>query len=373
MRIAIDATVLDRKMTGTGRYLLNLLKEIPLQDHQHDYFLFSRKKLPVDSNFFISIPVGPDFLPEKLFSIVWLNLIFPIYIRKFGIDLVLSPNLLTPSNVPEKVKTISVVHDVIFRIYPECYSFLYRIYLAIFLPASLRRSDKIITVSECAKQDIVDTYGIESKKLEVIYNTVSETLAHDSGSIFDKTDASLEGLLPKKYILYVGVLEKRKNIKGLLQVVDILIKKNTGLKLVLVGRPGYDFKAINREMKKRESSIVYLNSLSDVELNYVYQRAFAFIFPSLYEGFGIPPLEAMSKGIPVVVSNSSSLPEVVGSGGLLREPSDYAGFAEDILKLETQPELYSQMKKKALDQSKKFNIADETKKLIRTFNETYSL
>jgi glycosyltransferase involved in cell wall biosynthesis len=164
-------------------------------------------------------------------------------------------------------------------------------------------------------------------------------------------------------------VERRKNILGLIKILDLLVKEGSDLQLVIIGKAGHDSETILSEISKRKKTIKYLNFVSDEALAYIYTSAFAFIFPSFYEGFGIPPLEAMQSAIPVLSSNTPALVEVVGEGGLIHSPNDYTGFINDILKLERDEKFYSLMKSKALEQSKKFSLKETTKKLVGIFNE----
>ncbi|MBU2494429.1 MAG: glycosyltransferase family 4 protein [Bacteroidetes bacterium] len=368
MNIGIDATVLDRGMTGTGRYLLNLLKEIPNHDNHNKYLIFTGSILPVNNDFYKYDFFKQSLIPAKIFSIIWLNLILPSKLKKHKIDLLFSPNILTPIVDLGSIKKISVVHDVIPKVYPEYYPYFYKKYLELFLPLSLKNSDKIITVSEFSKKDIVNYYNVPKEKIDVIYNTASDKF-NSSPTKSELSSLQIKNLdLPEKYILYVGVIEKRKNIICMLKTIDEIRKHGSKLKLILVGRPGYDFENIKPEIDRRKANVLHYNFLQDNELTYIYKNAFAFIFPSFYEGFGIPPLEAMQSGIPVLTSDSSSLPEVVGDGGILRSSFDFEGFAADILELENNETFYEKMKLKAILQSKKFNIKIITQKLIDIFN-----
>ena len=369
MRIGIDARVLDRPITGTGRYLLNLLKELPNHDLKNEYFLFSNSNLTVDKTFYKIVSHKPSLLPLKLFSPIWLNSTLPRLIEKHKIDMLFEPNVLLPLVNLGKVKCISVVHDVIFKVYKEYYPFFYRQYLSLLLPPSLKKSDCVVTVSELSKNDIIKYYKIPKEKIQVVYNTASEQFRPRNSDEPGYSEILKEYSLPKKYLLYVGVVERRKNILGLIKILDLLAKKGSDLQLVIIGKPGYDSEAILPEILKRKKTIKYLNFVSDEALAYIYNSAFAFIFPSFYEGFGIPPLEAMQSAIPVLSSNTSALVEVVGDGGLIHNPNDYTEYVNDILNLERDSEYYSLMKSKALEQSKKFSIKETTKQLVGIFKE----
>ncbi|MDP2037737.1 MAG: glycosyltransferase family 1 protein, partial [Ignavibacteria bacterium] len=233
----------------------------------------------------------------------------------------------------------------------------------------LRKSHRIITVSEFSRSEIIKFFGIPSKKIRIIYNTASSIFKPRKYFIEESDNFRKKFNLPEKFILNVGVINKRKNIIALLKMYDILITKGSKLGLVLIGKPGFDYENIGPEIEKRGKGVVRINSMSDDELLQLYNMAFAFVFPSYYEGFGIPPLEAMQTGLPVIASNTSSLPEVVGEGGITRDPDDYVSFANDIIKFETDSEFYSLMRTKALQQSEKFNIRETTLQLIDIFNE----
>lgn len=367
MRIGIDARVLDRTFTGTGRYLLNILLELPNQDIKNKYVLFTASDLGVDKVFYEIVKIKNTKIPLKLYSPIWLNYELPNLIKQNRIDLLFSPNIMVPLVNLGSTKKVAVLHDVIPKVFPEYYPFFYKLYLSTFLPLSLRKTDLLVTVSEYSKRDIVKYYGISMDKIRVVYNTASKYF-NDNVSEGDLCEEQLQELnLPSDYLLYVGAVEKRKNITCLLNTIDTLKKSNNKLDLVIVGKEGYGADMIMSEIQKR-TYIKHYSFLDDKLLRLVYYKAFAFIFPSYYEGFGIPPLEAMQTGIPVITSNTSSLVEVVGKNGLMNDPEDHNSFVKDVLSLQNNPVFYKKMQSLSLKQAEQFNIKDEVKKIIDIFN-----
>ncbi len=372
MRIAIDGRVLDRKITGTGRYLQNLLLELPnSHDDKNDYTLFTNTKLNFDSEFFTIVNVKESFIPMKLYSPIWFNYELPRLLKEYNIEILLTPNIVVPLVNIGKTKIITVVHDIIPRIFPEYYPYFYKKYLSVFLPPSLEKADIIITVSEQSKEDLVNYYNVPEEKLRVVYNT-SATIFNSSSSERDSKKLLEDRLaINQDYLLYVGVIEKRKNVMGIIKILDIIKRSGSRLILVIVGKPGFLSKEIIEEIEKRKDIIKYFNYVDDEKLKLLYTNAFAFIFPSYYEGFGIPPLEAMQSGIPVLSSDKSALFEVVGKGGIIHDPDNHTAFANDILKLENDSDFYNNLIERGLEQAKKFDIKEMTSRLVNIINEIH--
>jgi glycosyltransferase involved in cell wall biosynthesis len=366
MNIGIDARVLERKMTGVGRYLKDILHSFP-HDKENKYYLFSTSKINFGSELFIEINTGKSKFPEKIYSPYWLNFILPEILKENNIDMFFSPNNLLPRKKLH-CKSVLVIHDLLHIVDKNYHPFFYKQYLKFQMPYSISASDVIVTISESTKTDIYKYYEVDKEKIVTIYPIPDLKFRPINVSESEVNSLKAKYNLPDNYILYVGVLEKRKNIMGILKIADLLKLKYLDLSFVLVGRPGYGFNSIISEIKKRES-VIYLNFVEDDELLSIYNLAKAFIFPSFYEGFGYPPLEAMQCGTPVLASNSSSLKEVVGNNGFLRDPIDYQGFSDDIINLMSNPNLYAEMKQRSLEQAKKFSGKESINKLHNVFSK----
>ena len=365
MRIGIDARILDFGYTGIGRYLRNLLDELPKVDTENEYFLFTNSNDYINSDFYTVVNYRKNSLPRVIYSQIYSFFDLPKLLKEYKIDLLFAANFLIPHRGMKKIKSVSVIYDLLPWILKESGSFIFRVFMKVSVPFTVKRVNKIITISHHSKKDIIKLLKVPGEKIDVLYCTPAKSILQER----DKNNTLSESLkeqLPEKYLLYVGRIEARKNILTILKTLDLLKQKGSDLKLVLVGAKGNGFEKIQREIALRDKTVLYLTKLDDKILSAIYKKAFAFIFPSFYEGFGFTPLEAMTMGIPVFTSNTSS---VVGDAGIMHFPNDYQSFAESIMRLENDEELYDQMKAKSLVQSDKFQINEITKELVNIFNE----
>jgi glycosyltransferase involved in cell wall biosynthesis len=236
--------------------------------------------------------------------------------------------------------------------------------MRMLLPLVIKKADKILTVSEFSRKDLLRYYNISGNKVEVVYSYAQAKFAQRNLDVFMRQKLQGKYNLPEKFILFVGAIENRKNIKCILRVADRLKDIAPDIKVVLVGKRRHcDFDPVV-EFDKRKEYVFYINGAQDKDLPFIYNMAFCFLFPTYYEGFGYPPLEAMQSGIPVVVSNNSSLPEVVGSAGILVEPDDLEAIISAVLKLNSDASFYNAIAEKGILQAKKFNGLDSTKKFV---------
>lgn len=370
MKIAIDARVIERKMTGIGRYLLDIISNLEQIDRNNEYYLFSTLPLEnINTNYFHNIVLNKYKVNDKIYSAFWLNIILKEYLIKNNFDLFFSPNILCPVGSAINFKRIVTIHDVLFKIDKRFYSFYYRNYLNILLKQSIKVVDRVITISDCSKKDLIKYFNIDANKIKIIYRA-----ADPKFRIREVDNARTESLrlkykLPINYLLYVGVIDNRKNIYSIINISDKIKTLYPDIKIVLIGKPHHGFENIKREIDKRENSIIYLKYVNDDDLPYIYNMAKIFLFTSFYEGFGLPVLEAMQSGIPVITSNTSSLPEIVGENGIMHDPNDIDGFVSSILLLLGNEKKYKEYCDKAFEGSKCFNVQNIVKNHIEIFNK----
>lgn len=365
LRIAIDCRALGKKRTGDEVYTKNLVTNLANIDNKNQYFLLFDKEAKIQELGF-SLPSNfktVTILPS--YKLLWTMYSLPKWLRKNKVD-VLHVQYITPFWLPRDVKLITTIHDVSWKFYPQHIKKSDLFFLNILIPTSLNKANKIITVSQTSKDDIVKIFKISPDKIAMIYNGVDNIVGHAmSDNVIKKYN------LPKKFIFYVGTLQPRKNIPALLETFNILNTKYQVLdtKLVIAGGKGHNYdQRIDTlvEKYKLQDKVLFPGFVDEKDLPTMYKLANVFVFPSLYEGFGIPVIEAMAMGAPVIVSNKSCLPEVVGRAGLIIDPEDSIEFAKTIYDLISNEKLRNNLIEKGHKRAKEFSwnkMAEETLKL----------
>lgn len=377
MRIGIDARLLEREMTGIGQILTGILNYIHSLDKDNEYFLFSFGDLEnYRKKGFRVVPTGRNkLIPPKIYSPIWLNFVLPHYIKKNNIDLFFFPSALVPKT-DLKCKIVILLGDVFHKVNKKYHPFFYRKYLDFFLDSSIKKSNFIVTISNHSKKDIINFYNVAEDKIKVIYLAADENFKPRSLTLDQRERLIKKYNLPSKFILYVGNIDFRKNIDAILEVAEILVnKRNKDIYFVLVSGPSRRYiKIINKKNQKiKKNHIIILNNIEREDLPLIYNLADVFFFPSFYEGFGLPPLEAMQSGLPVVASNTSSLPEVIREGGIMHGPKDYDGFAEDIIKLLEDKNFYDKMKGQGIETAQSFSWRKTSEEIIRLFHQILNI
>ncbi len=356
MKIGIDASrAFGEKRTGTEEYSYQLIKNFAMMDlSRHQVFLYAR------GNHLIDFDLPDNFQLKIIYTNrFWTQIGLASEMMMNKPDILFVPSYAVPQIHP--AKTVVTIHGLEYRFCPECYSLKERLILELNTRFSIKLASKIITPSENTKKDLIKFYKVDSDKIKVIYHG-AESQKYIKSKIYKVREDEFN-------ILFIGRLEKRKNIINLIKAFEIFKnnfrnppnplfqKGNSNVELILAGKAGFGFAEIKKaiEVSPYKKEIILKNYISEKEKNELYKKAKLFILPSFYEGFGLPILEAMSYGVPVVCSNISSLPEVAGDAAILIDPNNIEEIAEAMDKVFNDDNLREEMIEKGFENVKKFN------------------
>lgn len=370
MTIYVDVSAAVHQRAGLGRYAASLTQALlPRLSHRLALF-YNREKG-------ITMPAGLEHVPARTVALgykswrmaVWMGQLTHIPFNRLLPDAALfhaTEHLVLPlKNVP----TVLTVHDLIFRIFPEHHKPLNRWYLNMTMPLYCRRADHIIAVSEATRRDVIAAYHIPPEKVSVIYEAASPRFEPQLHTVVEAMRTRYH--IPPEYLLYVGTIEPRKNLTRLLRVWAPLYQAKEVPPLVIAGQRGWltgDFFAALENSPARDGVLIP-GYIQDADLPAIYSGATALVFPSLCEGFGLPPLEAMSCGTPVVCSNTSSLPEVVGEAALTFDPTDDAAIAEALRRIVKDKELQAQLRTLGVQRAASFSWGRAAQETIGVYRK----
>jgi glycosyltransferase involved in cell wall biosynthesis len=304
----------------------------------------------------IKVNIVKPITLNKNLAHIWTHTILPFKKGK----LLFCPANIAPIFIPKNKKLVVTIHDVAFLVYQDSFSKFFQWYYRFIIPKNIKRADKIITVSKYSKKEIEKFYPNAKGKIEVIYLGIDEKFK------------PLKNIKKKNQILYVGSLNERKNFYGVIEAFLSLNDKN--LKLIMVGNFSKTF-ALNKasidilKKAKQNENIIFKSNVSDNELIKLYNESRLFVYPSFYEGFGLPPLEAMACGTPVITSNVSSLPEVGGDAVVYCNPYDVEDIKEKIEMVLNDEKLQQEMIQKGLQRAKEFTWEKSAKEHLEVFEE----
>ena len=383
MRIGIDARFYGPIGKGLGRYTQEVVDNIIKITSSNEGAVFNYVIFLSPENYDEFTSEEENIKKVKL-NIGWYGfkeqILMPFYIYKENLDLMHFPHFNVPILTP--VKFVVTIHDLILTHFPTIRAttlspFKYKLknfFYQLIISNAVLRSKKIITVSNFTKNDLIKQFKVKSEKIVVTYEGVAN-LAKGRDSLFIAKLNSQETLekyhIPQNFLLYVGNAYPHKNLHFLLDVFSILHKKRSDLCLVLVGKNDYFYSKI-REYAQRlnlwqpnnlNNSVIFPGYVPDAQLEIMYQEARLYIFPSLYEGFGLPPLEAMARSCPVLSSDRSSLPEVLGEAALYFNPENIDDVLMKINLLLSDDVLRQDLIDQGIKQAKKYNwweCANET-------------
>lgn len=347
MRIAVNTQKLVKgKMEGLGWFVFETMKRVVKNHPEHEFFFIFGKG--IDDDFIFednvkSINIGPPFF-RPLAWLLKFELFLPFFINKNKFDLFISPDGWSSKRI--KTKKLLVVHDINFAHFPEFLQKSFYYYYSFFFPKWIKSANRIVTVSNYSKKDIVETYNVDSKKIDVLYNAASPIFTSvDEIKINEVRELYTDG---KRYFIFVGALHPRKNIINLFKAFNLFKKEdNQGVKLVIVGEKFYWNKETNNIYNSLhyKDDIIFTGRLSQTELRDVMASALALTYVSLFEGFGIPIVEAMNVGIPVITSNTTSMPEVASDAALIVNPYSVDEIAAGMSRIA----IDSDLRKKLID------------------------
>lgn len=395
MKIGIDIRVLlDKQYSGVANFAFQLIKNIIKVDRRNAYYFFynsfKRKiKLPFlpekkDVAGDLNLEASSDLSQEISFRVIktsYPNKLFNYFLQRFfawpkldkvvgGTDIFYSPHI-NFSSFSSATKSVITVHDLSFLRHKEFFSYRKNFWhKSLNLSKKIQKFDKVVAVSENTKNDLIELLNIPEEKIEVIYSGLPEDIinskAEYSGNYLD-----VRFRINKKFILYLGTIEPRKNISGLIEAYNQLRDEGEDVLLVLAGAWGWKTRRIKRdwEASKYKDDIRFIGYVENELKPLLYKEAELFVYPSFYEGFGFPPLEAMYFSLPVISSNVSSLPEVLGDSALLINPHKSEELCKAIKLCLHDEALREKMKQSGRERSAKFVWQDTAKKYLAVFQD----
>lgn len=365
IRIGINGRFLVARKTGVQRVAYNLIKSIVQFDRQNEYFIFTGQEYTTDfglsqSNVhFILSPIHSGNLIKNYY---WEQIELPRLAKKYEVQILHNPANIGP--LFYKGASIINIHDLCFLVNPSWYSFSFQTLYKMIIPQISRNANKVITNSNNSKNDILRYLGCPIEKVALIYWAVEELFTGHQNYL----DPTFEY---KDYILYVGSVEPRKNIKRLLSAYEKLRRDHREIKtkLIIIGCSNPVFRDEQFQIRGFASDILFKGYVSDLELVNYYYHAMVCIYPSLYEGFGLPPLEAMACKTPVITSNRASLPEVVGDAAITIDPNNIEDMSESLYRVLTNEALRDRLIAMGLERVAEFSWKKAGKATLRVYEQ----
>ncbi len=372
MRVAIDATSIPQKPVGVGNYLINLVRsfdEMPLEEeiivfaHARGATLFGTLTNPN-----IKIILFKDKLPAL--RLLWEQTILPIYLQHYHVNVLHSPHYTIP--LLASCRRVVTFHDLTFFLYPELHQGNKRVFFRAMTKLSSRYADIIIAISENTRQDILQILKTPPQKVSTIplgvgaeFNIIQDPM------ILSRVKREYQ--LPEKYFLYVGTLEPRKNVFTLINAFQRYCQAGGDASLLLVGQKGWMVDDLIHKLKLSltRERVRWLEYVPQKDLPGLYNLALALIYPTLYEGFGLPPLEAMACGTPVISSDVGAIRELVDQAGLLFHPHDEKAFAQGMITITNDSILRQVFRDRGLKRAALYSWENTARQTLEIYRQIY--
>jgi glycosyltransferase involved in cell wall biosynthesis len=366
VRIGIDARKLHD--FGIGTYIRNLLLQLARIDQATEYVLLCREDdadvaRRLGQNFRAVVEPAPPYSVSEQVRI-------PVALRRERVDLFHAPHYVLPPLV--HCRSVVTIHDCIHLMFPQYLpGRLAHAYARATIWSATRRADRILTVSEASKSDILRCFNVPADKIVVIYNAIDACfLLEPAEDDFARTRERYQ--LTNPFVLYVGNIKPHKNLERLIDAFDRVRRQGFDhLRLVIIGDQISKYQGLRRAVHRHKlhKHVRFLGFVSPETLAVLYRLASVFAFPSLYEGFGLPPLEAMASGTPVLSSNVSSLPEVLGDAALLVDPYSAEAIADGLVQLLTNEELRTTLRTRGLAKARQYSWEESVQRVHQIYNE----
>jgi glycosyltransferase involved in cell wall biosynthesis len=371
MRIAFDIRKLND--FGIGAYIRNVIVNLAQLDRESNYFLVGREH---DRAELSALPANFFFIADPTEeSSYWNNMVLPYSLKKKGVELLHTPHYRSPRFL--SCKSIITIHDCVHILFPN-YASSKAAYNRAKLATkrAIRKSSHILTVSEATRRDLIRLFAVPEEKISVVYNAIDERAVLADNQ--EEQKRVLERYqIQDPFLLYAGNIKPHKNIARTIEAFSVLkteLKENPSwknLKLVIIGDELSKHQILRRTVIRSgvQHDVRFFGFVPYETLKVFYKSAQIFVFPSLYEGFGLAPLEAMANGTPVLTSNVSSLPEVLGEAALLVNPENVFEISKGLKHLLFDANLRSELVAKGLEQSRKYSWKKSAELILRTYRE----
>jgi glycosyltransferase involved in cell wall biosynthesis len=375
MRIGIEVCPLSKQLTGIGNYIRGLVELLPGVAPQHDYLVYSNRKINLpdpDGVFHQRIDTTFRRVPGSL----WIVGRCASLARKDRLDVFWASGALLPSGLPPGILKVVTVYDMVWLRCPETTT-RYNLFLQkMWFRKGVAEADLVLVISRSTQDELIDYLAVPRQKTRLVYPGIDERYKVQDSSIAAEY-ISGKYRVPPRYLATVGTVHPRKNPRFLVQVLRILKQKGQlGCPLLVVGSIGWKNSPLFREIEEAgltENEIRFLGYMPDEDMPSFYAGAQAFLFPTLYEGFGLPPVEAFACGTPVIASDSPCMPEILGDAAILEPLASPQRFADAVVRVLGDETLRSSMKAKGIRRAQKFRYETSAKQLVGFFEEARPL
>jgi glycosyltransferase involved in cell wall biosynthesis len=371
MRIGINAQIVSQANAGVATYAQNIVRHLAQLKSDHEFYVFGNREFLSSVN----LPAA-RFLPTSAIvkanwqRILWEQFVLPFKSQRHHVEVMYYPDH-TSALLKKNCPTIITIHDLAFLAHPETFAKKNRLYKSLAVARSARQADRIIVVSHATKQECLRWLEAPEAKLRVIHNGIDSCFKRiDDKDKLEQTRKKLD--LPRQFILFVGTLEPRKNLVKLIAAyADLRRQRKIEHELIVVGAKGWLFSEIFATVDKLslKEHVRFLGYVTEDDLVALYNLARVLVYPSLYEGFGFPPLEAMACGCPVVTSNQSSLPEITGEAARLVDSNDATAIADGIFHVLDDANFRQGLIARGLERVKLFTWEKTARQILQVIDE----